>query len=452
MKTLPIITVPNPILNQKTKKIISFGDNLNVQINIMLKVLREEGGIGLAANQVGFDNRLILIEYKDPENKSHIPLTIIINPKIAQQSKDKESFEEGCLSIPQIELEVERPSVLKMQYQDQNGRKIKIAPKGVLARVIQHEIDHLNGILFTQRCQEQLFTKFPKLKNVKILFFGTGEFAAIILKGLILLGFNLDIITEKSKIAGRNKLTKLTAVAQIAKMFGKKYFEVENLTDNLPAQLKNKYPLLICADFGHKIPDNILNQATTAALNIHPSLLPKFRGPSPIQSAIISGAKKTGITIIQMSSKIDAGAILAQIKTQILDNDNYLTLKDRLSTLGLKLLIKILPEIVSGQLEPIPQNETGASKTRKLTKDDGEISWKKSPKAIERQIRAFYPWPGSYTFIDNKRLIIHQAHLENNKLVLDIVKPEGKNEMKFSQFLRGFRNKKPTWFKKIKIY
>ena len=89
--------------------------------------------------------------------------------------------------------------------------------------------------------------------------------------------------------------------------------------------------------------------------------------------------------------------------------------------------------------------------TQKITKDDGEISWKKSPKVIERQIRAFYPWPGSYTFIDNKRLIIHQTHLENNKLVLDIVKPEGKNEMKFSQFLRGFRGKKPKWFSKIKI-
>lgn len=446
MKNSKILTAPHPFLKAKTKKIVFFNDSLKSQIMTMLKVLRQEGGIGLAANQVGLDNRTILVEFKDPDKKENIPLMIMCNPQIIQQSKETIILEEGCLSTPNIELEVMRPKNLKMRYQDLNGRQKKIAPKGILARVVQHEVDHLDGVLFTKRSQEQLFSQAPILKNFKILFMGSGEFAAVILNGLILIGFELDIVTEKTKAAGRNQKTKLTAVAQIANQFGKKYWEIENLSRDFPTELNKKYHLLICADFGHKIPNSILKQAKIAALNIHPSLLPLYRGSSPIQTALLGGANETGITIIRMSAQIDAGPLLARAKNEIFPSDNYLTLRDRLATLGLKLLIKILPDIALGRLREVSQNEKNASKTKKFSKEDGQINWKKSAKTIERQIRAFYPWPSSYTFIDNKRLIILKAHLEKNKLVLDLVQPEGKTPMKFSQFIRGFRGKRPKWF------
>ena len=467
MKEPKVITVPNLKLNEVTEKVTSFefhSNTLKTQIAEMVKVLRQEGGIGLAANQLGFKNRLITIEFENVEKKNakdRIPLTIFINPEIIKYSPELECFEEGCLSVPKIELEVERPLKLKLKYQNVNGRRLKIAPKGLLARIIQHEIDHLNGILFTERAKEQFFSKYPEFKNLKIAFLGSGEFGAVILEGLILLGLNLEIYTEKSKPAGRNQETKLTAVAEVATKFGKKYIEIDDISHLSPIT----YNLLLCCDFGQKIPNSILQKAKIAAINIHPSLLPKYIGPTPIQTAILNGDKTTGVSIIKMTDKIDEGPIYSQIETDILENDTTFLLRDRLATLALKLLIKTLPKIARDELELIKQDLSKAIRTRKFTKTDGEIDWKKSSEKIEAQIRAFYPWPGSYTrlpapeaagnggqaYINGKRLIIHKAHLKNNKLVLEFVQPEGKKPMKFSEFVHGLHGQKPKWFEKIKF-
>jgi len=449
MKKRDIITVPNPILKEKTEKVLSFDSALKNQVKEMIKTLRREGGVGLAANQIGYKNQVIAIELqRDAKNPDveEIPLTISINPEIVEYSKEKECFEEGCLSVPKIEFDLERPSSLKIKYKDIKGRKIKIAPKGLLARILQHEIDHLNGILFVELAKKQFLQKNPQFKNLKILFLGSGEFGSIILEGLIHLGLNLNILTEKGKPAGRYQMIRQTPVVERAKRFGKNYLEIENIKQaDIP-----DFDLLICADFGQKIPENILNKRRNT-INIHPSLLPKHRGPSPIQTAILRGDKKTGVSIIKMTNKIDEGPIYGQAEIDILPNDDNPTLRDRLATLGLKLLIKTLPPLINNKLKLIPQDSKKASTTKIFKKEDGQINWKKKPQTIDRQIRAFRIWPKSYTFIDNKRLIIHQAHLENDQLVLDCVQLEGKSPVSFEEFLRGFRGPKPEWFKKILI-
>lgn len=447
-----VITVPNPKLGEPTAKVDSFVENprLKNQISQMVKILRQEGGIGLAANQLGYGNRVIVIEFKETENnkeKTEIPLTVFINPEIVEYGKEWECLEEGCLSVPKIELEVDRPAQIKIKYQDISGKKFKAAPKGLLARILQHEIDHLGGIIFTERIREQFFEKFPEFKNLKIAFFGSGDFAAIILEGLILLGLNLEIYTEQSKPAGRDQELKLTPVAQVAEKFNKNFLEISNLSTTSIS----RSDLLICADFGQKIPDSVLSQAKIAVLNIHPSLLPKYLGPSPVQTAILNNDKKTGVSIIKMTSKIDEGPIYSQVETEILTDDTYPLLRDRLGTLGLKLLIKTLPKIVRDELELIQQDLTKAKRTRKFRKIDGQINWQKSPARIAAQIRAFYPWPGTYTFLDGKRLIIHSAHLEKKLLVLDIVQIEGKRPIQFKEFLKGFKGPKPKWFEKISL-
>jgi len=487
MKEPSIITVPNEKLSKVTSKVTSFGqdsNDLKIQIKKMVRVLRQEGGIGLAANQLGYENQVLVIEFKEAnqkhskkssKTKTEIPLTIFINPEIVEYGKTNECFEEGCLSVPKIELEAERPTKIKIKYQDTYGKRIKTAPKGLLARILQHEIDHLNGILFTERVKEQFFQKYPEFKKLKIAFFGSGEFGATILEGLILLELNLDIYTEESKPAGRDRETRPTAVAQVARKFGKKYTEISNIAEGMPlsewrssppaggrvgwigspnangATRGDNYDLFICSDFGQKIPISILKQAKIAALNIHPSLLPKYIGPTPIQTAILNGDKKTGASIIQMTDKIDQGPLYSQIETEILKNDTSPLLRDRLATLGLKLLVKTLPKIVHEEIEAVEQDLSKAIRTRKFTKADGEIDWTKNPKKIDAQIRAFDTWPGSYTFVDNKRLIIHKAHIKNSKLVLDIVQSEGKKPMKFSEFLRGYHGPKPDWLEKISL-
>jgi len=449
MTSYTVRTIPDAILKEVTAPVTSFDDNLAKQIKLMVSTLRKEGGVGLAANQIGFSNQVIVIELqqndKNPDTE-HIPLTVFINPEIVEFSKEKECFEEGCLSVPKIEFDLERPSFLKIKYKDIKGRKIKSAPKGLLARILQHEIDHLNGILFVELAKKQFLQKNPQFKNLKILFLGSGEFGSIILEGLIHLGLNLNILTEKGKPAGRYQMVRQTPVVERAKRFGKNYLEIENIKQaDIP-----DFDLLICADFGQKIPENILNKGRNT-INIHPSLLPKHRGPSPIQTAILRGDKKTGVSIIKMTNQIDEGQIYAQAETDISPNDDYPTLRDRLATLGLKLLVKTLPPLIDKKLRLVPQDSKKASITKIFKKEDGQINWKKKPQAIDRQIRAFRTWPKSYTLIDNKRLIIHQAHLENDQLVLGCVQLEGKSPVSFEEFLRGFRGQRPEWFKKIKM-
>ncbi|MFA6492562.1 MAG: peptide deformylase [Patescibacteria group bacterium] len=443
-----LVTIPNKILSEVTQKVTSFDNKIKTQVESMRSLLKTQDGAGLAANQIGDNNRVIVVELEDEKIKNSIPFQAFINPEIVECSEDKDDLEEGCLSVPQIELPVERSTKIKIRFQDLEGKKNKLTAKDIFARILQHEIDHLNGIIFTERVKEKFLATNPNLKNIKIAFFGSGNFAATILEGLILLGLKLEIFTESAKPSGRHKETKTTPVAQMAQRFSKKVIEVDNFS-NIKSKISD-LDLLICTDFGQKIPVDILKLAKITAINVHPSLLPKYRGPTPIQTAILDGAKETGVSIIKMSEKIDEGDILAQIKTDISEDDNSLTLSNMLATLSLKLIFEALPLIVNDQLQKLEQNEKKATLTKKFQKADGEIDWNKQPDQIERQIRAFYPWPGSYTFIGDQRLIIHKAHITDGKLALDIVQAEGKKPTKWSDFLLGFRGETPQWFDKVK--
>ena len=452
MRERSIVTVPNHLLYEVTLPVTFFNNGLEDQVTLMHKFLENYEGIGLAANQIGFKNQVLIVESKSEDSNISIPFQVFINPQIVECSPDRDFFEEGCLSVPQIELPVERSNKIKLKAKNLKGKRIRLKASGLLARVLQHEIDHLNGIIFTDRIKEKLFKDFPELKKTKIVFLGSGQFAVPILKGLYLLDLKPIVITEKSKPAGRNKIIKLSQVAKLVNDFKKKLIETENINDDkIKKKIEEYQPdLIICADFGKKIPDNILNLSKKLSINIHPSLLPKYRGPSPIQTTILKGETETGVTIIKMTPEIDQGPIIAQAKTKILPSNNRPLLEEKLSMIGLKLLYNILPKLIRDKIEPIKQEKENISNTKKLTKKDGEINWQKKPEDIERQIRSFHPWPGSYTFIDKKRIIIHQAHLKDNKLVLDKVQLEGKNPIAWKEFLHGFHEQKPDWFEKIK--
>lgn len=450
MNDLQVITVPNPTLKKPTEKVTIFDDGLEKQVKLMRQMLKKADGVGLAANQIGYSNSVFVVEFSDPEEKNSIPFTVFINPKIIEESLEKEDLDEGCLSVPQIELPVTRSTKIKVQAQNLSGKKIKITAKNLLAKVMLHENDHLNGTVFTERIQAELIKKYPNYKSKKIIFIGTGDFAELILRGLILTGFNItSVITESPKPSGRSDKACGSIVAQTAKVFGKDLFETDDIKKQI-TNIKNQNPdLILLTDFGQIIPGVILAIPKIAALNIHPSLLPKYRGATPIPSAILAGEKITGISIISMVKEIDKGPVLAQSELEIDESNNNEILRKRLANLSLKTLLDFLPQIEKENIKPIFQDEKLATMTRKFKKEDGEIDWSKKAEEIDHQIRAFYPWPGSYTFIDDKRLIIHQAFLDGNKLYLDIVQPEGKKPMKFTNFIHGYHGPTPSWFKKI---
>lgn len=175
--------------------------------------------------------------------------------------------------------------------------------------------------------------------------------------------------------------------------------------------------LIVVGFYGKIIPKKILEIPKYGALNIHPSLLPKYRGPSPVQGTILNGETKTGVTIICMDEKVDHGPIIATENFEIGDK-RFTTpeLTKKLWELGGDLLVKTIPHWVEGSIKPIPQDHSQATYTKRFSKVDGKIDWGKSAKDIERQIRAFDPWPGTFTLFKDKTLKILKASVLSQKL------------------------------------
>ena len=193
--------------------------------------------------------------------------------------------------------------------------------------------------------------------------------------------------------------------------------------DNSLQDFKNLKPdLCVVAAYGRIIPKEYLEIPKYGFLNIHPSLLPKYRGPSPIQTAILNGDKETGVTIILMDEKVDHGPILKNQKSKI-KNTKYKQLERELSKLGAELLIEILPKWVAKELKPVEQNHSEATFTKKFSWPDGKIDWSKTAEEIDRQIRALNPEPGVWTKWENKFLKILEAEPIESNLTMSNEKP-----------------------------
>lgn len=298
----------------------------------------------------------------------------------------------------------------------------------------------------------------------KIIFFGTSGFAIPTLEKLKKSPlFDVSaVVTQTDKPFGRGKKLQPSPVKAWAKKNSLKVFEFLNKND-LNALMKN-IDLAILTDFGKIIPKEILEMPKFGFLNIHPSLLPKYRGPSPISGAILAGDKKTGVSIIKMIEEVDAGPIIVQEKVEISSDDTQISLSQKLSQKGTDLLIKILPDYLEGKIKLREQNKRIASYTKLLTKNDGEINWQQKAETIEKMVRALTPWPSAYAYWNGKMIKILSSNIysgnfklapgtvfltESKKaavaaseksLILEIIQIEGKNPTKGEDFLRGHSN------------
>jgi len=257
----------------------------------------------------------------------------------------------------------------------------------------------LNGRLENNIIMEQ--------QNLKIIFWGTPEFAAIILNSLINSHYKpVDVVAAPDKPIGRKQIITPPPTKEIAIKNHILVLQPEKIKNNLNffQQVKEFAPdLFIVAAYGLIIPKKILDLAKLGALNVHPSLLPKYRGAAPIQSAILNGDSETGVTIMLMDEQMDHGEIIANCKFKI-ENLKITTeeLTKKTANLGAELLIETVPKWLAGEIKPIPQNESKATFTKIIKKEDGHINWSNTPEYIERQIRAFNVWPGTYTLINDQ--------------------------------------------------
>lgn len=278
-------------------------------------------------------------------------------------------------------------------------------------------------------------------KEIKIVFMGTPKFGAVILEKLCQVNMKpVLVITAPDKPVGRKQPVTQSPVKVVAQNYKISIIQPEKIQDTKHKIQNTKPDLIVVASYGQILPKEILNIPKYGCLNVHPSLLPKYRGASPIQSAILDGEKETGVTVMLMDEGIDTGPILSQSKTAVGPNETSQQLHDRLAMLGAELLIDTIPDWVEGKIKLRLQDELSATYTKILTREGGKIDWRKSPEELDRQIRALNPWPGVYTVHKGRRIKILKARLEKNQLIIEKVQLEGKKPTGFQDFLRGHKD------------
>lgn len=278
---------------------------------------------------------------------------------------------------------------------------------------------------------------------MKIVFIGTPEFGAIILKRLAKHYKPVLVITQPDKPGNRKQIT----CSEV-----KKTAQEHNIPISYSLKDIKEPDLIILAAFSQILPKEILEMPKYGSLNVHPSLLPKYRGASPIQQTILNNDKETGVTVYLMDEKMDHGKIISFSKIPV-PKTTYQKLSQKLAELGADLLIETIPKWINKEIKAKPQNEAKASYTKLIKKQDAKIDWNKPANKIERQIRAFHPWPGAFTFFKKQSKVIRTKILEadvskdpeqlsvkckKDYLIIKKLQPEGKKPITGKEFLRGY--------------
>jgi methionyl-tRNA formyltransferase len=309
--------------------------------------------------------------------------------------------------------------------------------------------------------QEYYCAKMHRM--TRVVFMGSPEFAVPILRALADGSEVVGVVTRPNRPAGRGRAPRPPAVKAAANELSLPSIQPEKL--NSPealATLQNWSPdVIVVAAFGQILRKSVLNLPQGGCLNVHASLLPRWRGAAPIQAAILAGDGETGITIVQMDEGLDTGAVISQRRLPIEAGDTGGSLTAKLADLGAALLVETLPRYLGGELVPVPQPGDGVTQAPLLRKSDGLLNFDAAPEVLGRRVRAYNPWPGAYFQWRGGQFRVHEAHPECGEaspgqhlvrdgkpavgaaggiLVLDRVQPAGKREMEGGVFLMGARD------------
>ncbi|MFC4404628.1 methionyl-tRNA formyltransferase [Gracilibacillus xinjiangensis] len=299
------------------------------------------------------------------------------------------------------------------------------------------------------------------MKN--IIFMGTPDFAVPVLERLIEDGYTIQlVVTQPDRPKGRKKVLTPPPVKVAAEKHGLPIFQPEKIKDNYE-QIEQLQPdLIVTAAFGQILPKGILEIPKFGCVNVHASLLPLLRGGAPIHYSILQGHDKTGVTIMYMAEKLDAGDIISQAEIDILDDDDVASLHDKLSVIGADLLSDTLPALFANEITPIKQDDELATYAPNIKREEEEIDWKRSRQEVYNHIRGLHPWPVAYTKWQGKNVKVWRAEKSNqttdnlpgeivsvsedglivatgDNLTLKIteLQPAGKKKMLVSDFIRG---------------
>lgn len=297
---------------------------------------------------------------------------------------------------------------------------------------------------------------------IKIIFMGTPAFAATVLEGLLAdeRYHVLAVVTQPDRAVGRKRQIQMTPVKEVALSHDLPIYQPEKISGS--QEMADIMALgadgIVTAAFGQFLPTKLLH-SVDFAVNVHASLLPKYRGGAPIHYALINGDERAGVTIMEMVKEMDAGDMIASDSIPIEESDNVGTLFGKLALVGRDLLLRSLPDYVSGELIPIPQDESQVSFSPNIRPEEEQLDWNKSARALFNQVRGMYPWPVAHTLWQGQRFKIYEVSLAEGDgspgqvlvrtkkelivgtgqgaLSLKTVQPAGKPKMGISDFLNG---------------
>ena len=291
---------------------------------------------------------------------------------------------------------------------------------------------------------------------------GSPDFSLPTLRALAGAYHVVGVVTQPDRASGRGRELNPPPVKSLARELDIPVMQPEKLRQpEAMEQLRQWDPdLIVVAAFGQILKKDVLFLPRFGCINVHASLLPRWRGASPIQAAILHGDEETGITIMKMDVGLDTGPMLSQKSIRLTRDDTAGSVFEKLSHLGANLLIETLPDYLSGKLQPVPQREEGVMYAPMLKKEDGQLDFTHPADELERRVRAFNPWPGAFMDFDGMLLKVHHTHVEDGKakagqrliyenqpavgagsglLILDEVQPAGKKSMNGKSFLAGAR-------------
>jgi methionyl-tRNA formyltransferase len=274
--------------------------------------------------------------------------------------------------------------------------------------------------------------------NLNFVFFGTPEVASRTLKKLIESGYMpRAVVTNPDKPSGRGLVMTKSPVKILAEENNIKVFTPEKINEEFTKELDDniKTDLFIVVAYGKILPEEFIKIPKLGTINIHYSLLPRWRGASPVEASLLASDEETGVSIQQMAYKMDTGPIITEEKIKINLDDTKEILRNELIDLGSRLLIETLPKIIEGEINLKIQDESLATYCKKIKKEDGEINLNDNARDNWNKYRAFFGWPGTYFFEEKNgkkiRMKIAKAIYENNSFIIKRVVPEGKNERDF---------------------
>lgn len=303
-------------------------------------------------------------------------------------------------------------------------------------------------------------------KSKTVVFFGnerlaTGVFSHVpVLQALLADGYHVPAVVIAQNPAGPSRQQRRLEVAVIAEQHNIPVISPVDLVAAKSQLVSFEAQAAVLVAYGKIVPQAVLDLFPRGIINIHPSLLPQHRGPTPIENAILSGAKQTGVSLIRLEASMDSGPIYDQTSFRLKGNETKQAIADQAAAIGADMLLEHLPAILDGPLQPVPQDESKASYDQLISKADGILDWNKPAEALEREVRAYIDWPRSRTKLGSNDVIITKSHVveasgepgniwregqrlgvytSSGVLAIDSLIPAGKQEMPVAAFLAGYQ-------------